>query len=61
MVVVCGKGVGKSIVTLAVLRRLREEHSGQAAIVSVDCRSHRGSTRLLAAEVDAYMTGTKKQ
>ena len=48
MVVVGGKGVGKSIGTLAVLRRLREEHSGQAAIVSVDCRSHRGWREVLA-------------
>jgi hypothetical protein len=48
MAVVGDKGVGKSIVTLSVLQRLREEHSGQVVIVSVDCRRRRGWREVLA-------------
>lgn len=48
MAVIGAKGVGKSIVTLSVLKRLREEHSGQVVIVNVDCRRRRGWREVLA-------------
>ena len=48
MAVVGDKGVGKSIVTLAVLKRLREEHGGQVVTINVDCRRRRGWREVLA-------------
>ena len=48
MSVVGDKGVGKSILTYAVLRELQERHSSALITVAVDCRNHRSWRDVLA-------------